>query len=450
MSGRIGYIAAAVVVIGIGSIGYGFHHRVEKKNEQTKAAVSSVSASDAATSTRQTVPQPSAIPGTPLTSVGGVPIQPGTNMPGAAPGVVTAPLSTVTQPLAEAGKTLLHPFPPAGQNQQQYAAPISYYQPPTYQQVPATNPVEIDPVEKARMERQAYEYKRRMDAIDAPVSGTPKVFANATPDPLQAAFPRMPAFGQNVVQPQLGSPIPPAATALRGIEDEDPNGQGGKRAFQQTEGGDYLKTTRLPPPSRWVLQPPDVIPAGLPHAVVSDLPGDVVAEVKTDVYDSPTHKFILIPAGSLLAGRYNSSVTYGQGRVQVVWTYLRFPDGSYVDLDKFPGQSADGSTGFKDKTDNHLKRLIGGVALSSLFAASIEIATGHSGSNSTLSYPSTGQLAGVAAGQQAAQVGQQLTNRNLNIQPTIKIRPGDVIAVYVSKTIVFPGPYEPMNGGGSR
>jgi type IV secretory pathway VirB10-like protein len=176
----------------------------------------------------------------------------------------------------------------------------------------------------------------------------------------------------------------------------------------------------------------------------------VVAEVKRDVYDSPQHRYVLIPAGSLLAGEYNSAVTYGQKRAQVIWTYLRFPDGSYVNFDKFISHSADGAVGLGDKVDNHIKRLLGGVALTSAFAAGIQISQNRTGGNSTLSYPSNTQLAASAAGQQAAQLGEQITTRNLNVQPTIKIRPGDVFYVSVLKTIIFPGPYKPLDFGARK
>ena len=142
---------------------------------------------------------------------------------------------------------------------------------------------------------------------------------------------------------------------LAPVSDEyDLNQQNGKRKFQQEGEGDYLKTTRIPPISPWVVERGDKIVAIFPTKVVSDLPGDLIAEVKDDIYDSPTHKFILIPAGALLAGEYNSSVSYGQGRIQVIWTYLRFPDGSFINLDKFVSHAADGAVGLKDQTDNHI------------------------------------------------------------------------------------------------
>jgi type IV secretory pathway VirB10-like protein len=289
--------------------------------------------------------------------------------------------------------------------------------------------------------------------LDAPTGAAAANVSSSPVDPLQADMARLAALSGNPAPFPAGSmpsPLPPGGGPGLRIE-EDPNGQGSKRSFQSSGEGDYVATTRQAPVSPWVVERGEVIPAGLPNAIVSDLPGDIVAEVKRDVLDSPTHRFVLIPAGSLLAGEYNSAVTYGQGRAQVVWTYLRFPDGTYVDLPKFVGHSADGATGLKDQTDNHLKRLIGGVAMSALFSAGIQISQNRTtGANSTLAYPSNAQIGAAAAAQQAAEVGQQITSRNLSIQPTLKIRPGDIFAVSVTKSIVFPGPYERQLPGGQK
>jgi len=224
------------------------------------------------------------------------------------------------------------------------------------------------------------------------------------------------------------------------------NDQSGKRQFTNGDDGvgdDYLKTTRTPPLSPWVVQRGTVIPAALPNKLVSDLPGDLIAEVVRDVYDSPSQKYVEIPAGSRLVGEYNSSVSYGQNRVQIVWTAVYFPDGSFIDLGRMPSHSADGATGLKDQTDNHWKRVIAGVALSSILSAGLQVSQNRT-NGSVLTYPSTGQVIASGVGSQASQLGEQLTNRNLNIQPTLKIRPGEIFAVSVKKDIIFPGPYEPM------
>jgi type IV secretion system protein VirB10 len=425
MSPRLIYIGAALAVAGLCFVIYGFHYRIERKERLKAQAVTQIAAGDAATSNRMALHAPGT---TPVSSLGGT----------AEPAPTQSPIVAGVSTLKNAVQNVAQPFgsqpAPQGPPQAQmtrYAAP------------------EMDSAKRLKAEREQRAYERRMAAIEAPTGeaqNTASATATRATDPLQSELAHLAESAGNgsQVQPQMV----PGPTGLRMPGTDDPNEQDAKRAFQKTAEGDYLKTTRMAPTSPWVVERGEVIPAGLPNQIVSDLPGDLVAEVKRDIYDTPQHKFVMIPAGSLLAGEYNSGVTYGQKRVQVVWTYLRFPDGSYVNLDKFVGHSADGSTGLGDQVDNHLKRLIGDIVLSSLFAAGVQISTGHT--NGNLLEPSNTQLAASAAGEQAAQVGQQLTNRNLNVQPTVKIRPGDVFYVSVLKSIVFPGPYKPLDLGGRR
>jgi type IV secretion system protein VirB10 len=439
MSSRLIYLIAGVAVLVLTAVVYGFHYRIAKKQALKAAATVQVTAADAATSNRLAV-QGQAPGVTPASSLAA---SPAASVPAAAPAA-----SLVNSGLSQLGgavKTVSQPFGPPAAHQQPLPIPPPSY--PSSQMQP-----EQDPVATMKADRVQRAYERRLAAIAAPTGESPNVSsAVAQPaDPLQASIAALKGVTPGNVVP---AQTPPASTPsfMRRDSADDPNGQAEKLAFQKAQEGDYLKTTRMAPISPWVVERGEVIPAGLPSQIVSDLPGDLVAEVKRDIYDTPQHKYVLIPAGSLLAGEYNSGVTYGQKRVQVVWTYLRFPDGSYVDLDKFVGHSADGSTGLGDQVDNHIKRLIGGIAMSSLFAAGIQISQNHTNSGgSTLAYPSNTQIAASAAGQQAGQVGEQITSRNLQVQPTIKIRPGDVFYVSVMKSIVFPGPYKPLEMGGRR
>jgi type IV secretion system protein TrbI len=120
---------------------------------------------------------------------------------------------------------------------------------------------------------------------------------------------------------------------------------------------------------------------------------------------------------------------------------LIYPDTSSQPIDTMMGYSADGSSGLHDRVDNHYKRLIGGVALSSMLAAGLQISQNRNAS--VLQYPSTSQEIGAAVGQQTTQVGQQLTQRNMNIQPTLIIEAGKPFLIHVNKDMVFSGPYEP-------
>jgi type IV secretion system protein TrbI len=392
MSSRIVYIGVGVGLLMLAAVIYGFHYRIERKRQMMQSLSSKVVAQDAGTSNREAVHP----------STGEEIPKPRVNL--------AKPIQVSTSPVSQ--------------------------------------PVEMTAVQRMRDTLAARDMERRHAAMEAPTGfGHPSANTANPQNQTQAmnrpVTPPPMTPGANTLPPVA----PQMARAVGGSgPDFDPNRQDEKRDFQKPDTtGDYLHTTRVPPISPYVLERGDSIPAGSPSQIVSDLPGDITAEVIRDVYDSPTHSCLLIPAGSLLAGDYNSSVTYGQSRIQAIWSYLRFPDGTYVNLDKFASHSADGSSGLKDQTDNHIKRLVGGIALTSAFAAGIQISQNRSGSNSTLAYPSNTQLAASAAGQQAAQMGERLTNRNLSIQPTIKIRPGYDFAISVMKAIVFPGCYKAIN-----
>jgi type IV secretion system protein VirB10 len=451
MSSGVLWVAVALGLLLVGAVVLGFRTRFAKKEQQAQATAAATVAHDAAQSNRTAVRNRAEA--TPVSTLvgNGQSENGGAAAPGG--GVVQAAGNAVVA----AVKTDAHPFPNSPGAAVPPPTPVYYYVPPAPQYA-AAGMVADDPVRRTR--ERALE--RREQAMAAPTGIVANqnngVAAQKSVDPIQAELDRiaqLSSAANSVPRPGLaGGGYPPMGVGVpamgAGTEEYDLNQQNGKRKFQQDEEGDYLKTTRVAPISRWVVERGEKIVAILPTRVVSDLPGDLIAQVKDDVYNTPDHQFIMIPAGSLLAGEYNSSVSYGQGRVQVIWTYLRFPDGSFINLGKFVSHAADGAVGLKDQTDNHIKRLVGGVLLSSIFAAGIQISQNHSGANSTLAYPSTTQLAASAVGQQAAQLGEQITSRNLNLQPTLKIRPGEPFYVSVQKSMVFPGPYEPIKLGGER
>ena len=183
-------------------------------------------------------------------------------------------------------------------------------------------------------------------------------------------------------------------------------------------------------PSRYVVQAGAVIPAALITGIRSDLPGQITAQVTENVYDSPTGRFLLIPQGSKLVGLYDSQISFGQDRVLLVWTRLLMPNGQSIVLERQPGADTQGFAGLEDEVDHHWDRLIMAAALSTVLGVGAEL--GASGNDSAivtaLRRGSTDSL---------NQTGQQVVRRNLNIQPTITIRPGFPVRVIVHKDIVF-------------
>ena len=431
ISGRLLGAGIVVFLLVVAAVVYGFHFRLVKQEARKQAQQTQLVASDAATSNRQSVE--GEVPASALATP---------------PSSATAQGGSLTTPLVNAAQTVAHPFP--GQQGQTPAAntavpqPVQPSPPPVdYAQAPAAAP-QVDVQEELRKQALAHRYARQQEAFEAPTGAQDK--SAAATDPTQGDAAQFNSLLHPAIQalpaaaPSSVLAAGPDAGGYRGQ-----NAQGQKRQFDEGgEGpGDYLKTTRVPPLSPWVVQRGAVIPAALPHRLVSDLPGDLIAETVRDVYDSPTQKYVMIPAGSRLVGEYNSSVSYGQSRVQIVWTAIYFPDGSFIDLDRMPSHAADGASGLKDQVDNHWARVIGGVALSSVLAAGLQISQNRT-NGSVLTYPSVGQEAGAAIGTQASEMGQQITSRNLNIQPTLKIRAGEIFAVSVKKDMLFPGPYEPL------
>lgn len=215
------------------------------------------------------------------------------------------------------------------------------------------------------------------------------------------------------------------------------------KAARTAQPDDYLKSTRTGPISPYEIEAGWEIPAVMEQALNSDLPGEVKALVTSNVYDTATGRYVLIPQGSRLVGEYNSHLGYGQDGVQVVWNRLICPDGSSLDLSGMLGQDAHGFSGLRDKVDRHYKRLVGFAVLTSLFTAASDISQNQN--RSVLTYPSPAEVAGSAVGQQVSDLGAQITRKNLNIQPTVKIPVGYRFNVRVNRDIVFNSAYVPLN-----
>ena len=227
---------------------------------------------------------------------------------------------------------------------------------------------------------------------------------------------------------------------------DDQNRQCQKESFLQKAKAhtvdNYLKSSRTEPLSRYEIKAGWDIPATLEQAIDSDLPGEVKALVRSSVYDTASGQYLLIPQGARLIGTYNSVISYGQARVQVVWTRLIFPDGSSINLDGMSGHDAQGRAGFHDQVNNHYARLVGFAVLTSAFAAGLELSQRRN--TSLLTVPNAGQAASAAVGQQLTELGSEVTQRNLNIQPTIKIRVGYKFNVRVNRDMLFDAPYTPV------
>ena len=176
-----------------------------------------------------------------------------------------------------------------------------------------------------------------------------------------------------------------------------------------------------------------IIPAALVTGINSDLPGEIIATVTQNVYDTVSGQYLLVPQGSRLLGQYDSQVTYGQRRVLLVWTRLLMPNGSSIVLERLPGVDGAGYSGVEDGVNWHWGRIFAGAALTTLLGVNAQLVAANTNTNSGSIVIATRQ----SAQDSVNQVGQQITRKNLSIQPTLTARPGLPLNVIVNKDIVL-------------
>lgn len=244
-------------------------------------------------------------------------------------------------------------------------------------------------------------------------------------------------------QPTRGASDLYAAAMKAGLQGQnaDSNGQASKEDFfnQDIKDLGYLQNQVVPQLSRFELKRGSVIPATLVTGLNSDLPGRITAQVSQDVYDSATGYRLLIPQGAKLFGRYDSKVSFGQERVLVVWTDLIFPNGSTLQIGGMAGTDAEGYGGFQDKVDRHLWRTFGSAALIALIGTGIDMSMPQSSTLATQDTASDAARRNFA--ETFGRAAEQTISKNLNVQPTIRIRSGYRFNVLVDQDVVFPGTY---------
>ena len=249
---------------------------------------------------------------------------------------------------------------------------------------------------------------------------TSSVFLGSRPGAAASPAPAMPA---------LAAPATPTPA------DTAPQGdQAGRRAFMaQASNQRTVSVERLmAPASANIVQAGSVIPAALITGIRSDLPGQITAQVTANVYDSPTGRILLIPQGSRLIGEYDSEVAAGQTRVLLAWDRLIMPDGRSIVLERQPGTDGAGFTGLQDRVNQHWGNLLKAAAFSTLLGVGAELGADSEddltralrrGSQDTIN-----------------QTGQQIVRRQLNVPPTLTVRPGHPLRVVLTRDLVL----EPM------
>ncbi|MEQ7874283.1 TrbI/VirB10 family protein [Sphingomonas sp. ASV193] len=236
---------------------------------------------------------------------------------------------------------------------------------------------------------------------------------------------------------QLGRRTGEPATIPAPTPDVDPtsgeaasDAAGAKAAFAHAGDGAVNPARLVAPVSPYLLSAGTIIPASLVTGLDSDLPGMVVAQVTENVRDSATGRIVLVPQGARLIGRYDSAVAYGQRRALLIWQRIVLPDGSSIALDHLPATDAAGYSGLADRVNFHTLRLVEGIALASLLGIGTELVRQGDGSGLL------GALRG-SVQDNGSRAGDQLTKRNLDVQPTIRVRPGWPVRAIVNQDLVL-------------
>ena len=254
---------------------------------------------------------------------------------------------------------------------------------------------------------------------------------------------------QQLIQNRNGleglNPAMLAALAQQG--EADPNRQAQKADFLRKSAADLTHqgySENLPMPQQFYLElkAGTVIPGILITGLNSDLPGPVMGQVSENVWDSTRGRYVLIPKGTRVLGVYDSQITYGQKRILVVWNRLIFPNGTSLNIAGSPGLDQSGFSGMKGKVDEKWGRIITTALLASAFVTGAEmISPRQSQSGYSNQSKSPGEIASEQAANAILNISAKIMEKNMNIQPTITIRPGKRFNIFVEKDIVFPEPY---------
>lgn len=327
------------------------------------------------------------------------------------------------------------------------AADVLAGAPSSYGDVPRLGPPLPGDLGRPIVERQ------REMAAETPVPGQPPAAMDAATQAVETERERrlaearqareapvlMQLARNGAAEPANGPPAvpaePPAETPASGAGAAGQPGQGQNIAFvSERDAGGAINPHRLQAPaSRWQLSAGSVIAASLVTGLNSDLPGMVIAQVTQNVFDSATGRTLLIPQGARLIGRYDSVVAFGQSRALLVWQRIVFPDGSSIMLDNLPATDTAGYAGVADGVDFHTWRLLRGIGLSTLLGVGTQLTFGSSEADLVRALRESAQS-------NADRAGQRIVERNLDIQPTIRVRPGFPVRVLVHKDLVL-GPW---------
>ncbi len=313
--------------------------------------------------------------------------------------------------------------------------------------IPTDNPFRYQPPSSyAPAPAQRYGGTVSQTSSNAPTGRTSNLFFIANDgggDSAKAAQASAPTFADPGVAAlaallgQSGNGLLPQSSS-KGGRGQTTNDKSDPFTSDLTDAEIYNPHSLRTPVSPFQVMAGTIIPASLVTGLNSDLPGQVIAQVTENVYDTPTGQHLLLPQGTRLLGRYDSDIDDGQSRALVVWNRLIRPDGSSLVIENLPGVDLSGQAGLRDDVDRHTGSLFKAAILSSVLSITAELGTDEED-----------ELAeAIRSGGQRTinQTGQRVVTRAISRKPTLKVRPGWKLGVIVNRDLVL-SPYNLSNGG---
>ena len=211
------------------------------------------------------------------------------------------------------------------------------------------------------------------------------------------------------------------------------------------------------PPSPWAIDEGSVISAILMFGVNSDYPGDLVAQIERPLYDSATGRYLLVPAGSRLIGKFQAPTGPFQERVSIAWHRLILPNNWSMELPSSPSLDGHGYAAVGGDVNHHYAATLAAALLSSVLtigpamAGVLAFDTAQTspyggGVYQTSPEQQMGMMATNSIGSQMGNTASRYMNPYLNRPNTVTIPPGTRFDVFINADLVLPGPYTDSAG----
>jgi type IV secretion system protein VirB10 len=155
----------------------------------------------------------------------------------------------------------------------------------------------------------------------------------------------------------------------------------------------------------------------------------------TDPLYSHRGRVVLIPAGARLLGQTKPVQAFGETRLAVAFHRLLMPDGSTHSLNQFMGLNQLGDAGLRDRVNQHYLSTFGAAAAVGLISGLAQFL----GTAGLRNESGSGAVVVAGSGSDAtAQASMQVLNRFLNRPPTVTIREGHRVRVYITNDLELP------------